>query len=275
MENYNLTAELKKIASGITSTDPNTELGNINSGVGNLDTAMQGVATAINGLSIPNPGSNIDGVATAINNKTIPDNTSNITAVANAIVSMAGGKDLDDLIAILTNMNGNIANLGSNHITNILEAPGTTTGYQLYYGNGDIIPLPNAANKTSYTDTNNIGVSDTQGAIDYILVNSKWKYLGAVTGTNHLSHPAIWQEMWIQCVGPDTTWQNYDFTILKEFIDNPNRPTHSAFRNGFYVSNSDYAECTIVTNASEIYINSLRVNGNNVTANSVMRVYFR
>lgn len=166
MENYNLTAELKKIASGITTSDPNTELGNINSGVGNLDTAMQGVATAINGLSIPNPGSNIDGVAEAINNKTIPDNTSNITAVANAIVSMAGGKDLDDLISILTTMNGNIANLGSNHITTILEAPGTSTGYQVLYGNGNMTPLTNQAEKTSYTDTNNLGATNVQGAID-------------------------------------------------------------------------------------------------------------
>lgn len=167
MENYNLTAELKKIASGITSTDPNTELGNINGNMGNLDTAMQGVATAINGISIPNPGSNIDGVATAINNKAIPDPSSNITAVANAIVSMAGGKDLDDLIAILTTMNGNIANLGSNHIVNILEAQAIgATGYQVWYGNGHMTPLQNRAEKTSYTDPNNIGATNVQSAID-------------------------------------------------------------------------------------------------------------
>lgn len=85
MENYNLTAELKKIAGGITSSDPNTNLNNINNGVGNLDTAMQGVATAINGLSIPNPGSNIDGVATAIGNISIPDTT---TALGNIVTAL-------------------------------------------------------------------------------------------------------------------------------------------------------------------------------------------
>lgn len=166
MENYNLTAELKKIASGITSTDPNTELGNINSGVGNLDTAMQGVATAINGLSIPNPGSNIDGVATAIGNISIPNPSTNIDGVANAVDNLAGGKDLGDIESILTTMNGNIANLGSNHITNILEAHGTNTGYQVWYGNGRMTPLSNQAEKTSYTDTNNLGATNVQGAID-------------------------------------------------------------------------------------------------------------
>lgn len=167
MENYNLTAELKKIASGITTSDPNTELGNINGNMGNLDTAMQGVATAINGISIPNPGSNIDGVASAITNKSIPDPSSNITAVANAIVSMAGGQDLSDLITILTTMNGNIANLGSNHIVNILEAQAIgATGYEVRYANGRMTPLQNRAEKTSYTDTNNIGATNVQGAID-------------------------------------------------------------------------------------------------------------
>lgn len=107
MENYNLTAELKKIASGITTSDPNTELGNINSGVGNLDTAMQGVATAINGISIPNPGSNIDGVATAINNKTIPDPSSNIDGVANAI----NNKTIPDPTTALGNIATAINNL--------------------------------------------------------------------------------------------------------------------------------------------------------------------
>lgn len=166
MENYNLTAELKKIASGITSTDPNTELGNINSGVGNLDTAMQGVATAINGISIPNPGSNIDGVATAIGNISIPNTGSNIDGVATAVDNLAGGKDLGDIETILTTMNGNIANLGSNHITNILEAPGTGTGYQVWYGTGNMTPLSNQASKTSYTDTNNIGATNLQSAVD-------------------------------------------------------------------------------------------------------------
>lgn len=188
MENYNLTAEIKKISGAINNSSPNTKLGNINSSVGNLDTAMQGVATAINGLSIPNPGSNIDGVATAINNKTIPDNTSNITAVANAIVSMAGGKDLDDLIAILTTMNGNIANLGSNHIIDIVEHPG---GYLMYKGDGAAIPLPNQAKYTTYTDTNNIGATDVQGAID--------KLSGATNGTltinsNYAAGSAFYQK---------------------------------------------------------------------------------
>lgn len=163
MENYNLTAELKKIASGITSTDPNTELGNINSGVGNLDTAMQGVATAINGLSIPNPGSNIDGVATAINNKAIPDPSSNITAVANAIVAMAGGQDLSDLITILTTINGNIANLGTNHITSITA---DYFEYIAHYGGGAMVSIPNESRYCQYTDTNNIGATNVQGAID-------------------------------------------------------------------------------------------------------------
>lgn len=163
MENYNLTAELKKIASGITTSDPNTELGNINGNMGNLDTAMQGVATAINGISIPNPGSNIDGVASAITNKSIPDPSSNITAVANAIVAMAGGQDLSDLITILTTMNGNIANLGTNHITDLIPMTG---GYSVGRGSGAISFLPNEARYTSYTDTNNIGATDVQGAVD-------------------------------------------------------------------------------------------------------------
>lgn len=163
MENYNLTAELKKIASGITTSDPNTELGNINSGVGNLDTAMQGVATAIGNISIPNPGTNIDGVATAITNKNIPDPSSNITAVATAVDNLAGGKDLGDIETILTTMNGNIANLGSNHITNIVANP---SGYLMYKGDGTVTPLPNKAEYTTYTDTNNIGATDVQGAID-------------------------------------------------------------------------------------------------------------
>lgn len=106
MENYNLTAELKKIASGITSTDPNTELGNINSGVGNLDTAMQGVATAIGNISIPNPGSNIDGVATAIGNISIPNTGSNIDGIATAI----NNKSIPDPNTQL----GNIANAINN-----------------------------------------------------------------------------------------------------------------------------------------------------------------
>lgn len=163
MENYNLTAEIKKISGAINNSSPNTELGNINSGVGNLDTAVQGVSTAINGLSIPNTGFNIDGVATAINNKTIPDNTSNITAVANAIVAMAGGKDLDDLIAILTTMNGNIANLGTNHITSITA---DYFEYIAHYGGGAMVSIPNESRYCQYTDNNNIGATDVQGAVD-------------------------------------------------------------------------------------------------------------
>ena len=164
MENYNLTAELKKIASGITSSNPNTELDNINNGVGNLDTAMQSVATAIGNISIPNTGSNIDGVATAIGNISIPNTGSNIDGVATSIDNLAGGKDLGDIESILTTMNGNIANLGTNHIIDLVPMPG---GYSVAKGGGGVYFLPNEGRYTSYTDTNNIGATDVQSAIDF------------------------------------------------------------------------------------------------------------
>lgn len=232
MENYNLTAELKKIASGITTSDPNTELGNINSGVGNLDAAMQGVATAINGISIPNTGSNIDGVATAIGNISIPNTGSNIDGVATAI----GNISIPDTTTALGNIvtalqqiniqaiatdsvavNGSRWNPAGNYVADLdlfWEGIGHVNTSTLHHpqgsGHGIVIAARNGAGAIQiyipidaytdhtdptvymrftqyadlgnwvnpwdylyldsyymkYTDNNNIGATDVQGAID-------------------------------------------------------------------------------------------------------------
>lgn len=213
MENYNLTAELKKIAGGITSSDPNTNLNNINNGVGNLDTAMQGVATAINGLSIPNTASNIDGVATAIYNKSIPDPNTHLADIVTAVQQINIQAVATDSVAVdgtRWNPAGNyIADLdlfweGIGHVNTstlhhpqssghgiVIAARNGAGAIQIYipidaYNDNtepeiwmrftqyadlgtwvnawDILKYP--ASHIKYTDTNNIGATDVQGAMD-------------------------------------------------------------------------------------------------------------
>ncbi len=206
MQDYNLTAELKKIATGVSTSNPNTELGNINNGVGNLDTAMQSVATAIGNISIPNPGTNIDGVATAITNKTIPDPSSNITAVATAVDNLAGGKDLGDIETILTTMNGNIANLGTNHITDLIP---TTGGYIMGRGSGLTALLPNEARYTSYIDTNNIGATDVQSAVTKL---STYAYGSATLNSTYITSGSVIYQQFGKVV--TVTIQNIRFSSL-------------------------------------------------------------
>lgn len=240
--------------SGLDSTTVQGAIDEIDSNVDTLDGRMDSAETQV-GNSYKTTDTSDTTIASA---DKIPFYDESATSKKNIT--------LDDFVDTIAPNFGSQVSISQGNTLDLLDKDGSLL---------DSVTIETKATNVSYTDTNSIGETDVQGALDYVTDSLDWKYLGSVQGNTQMNYPATWQELWIQCVGQDTTWQNYDFTVLKEFINNPNRPANSAFRNGFYVSNIDYGDCVLIATATSIYISSFRVGGTDQTTNAVMRVYYR
>lgn len=258
------TVSYDNTTSGLTATNVQGAIDEVDSTVDDIDSTVDGLASQVSTL--------IGDTA----------NYYNITDTADTTVD-----DADYIPFYDTSATAKKKTTWSNIVTKIKSSLASYFGRKFSQSNGklnllaedntvlDTVTLSPLATNTSYTDTNSIGATNVQSAVDYIVSALEWKLHGTTTGNTHLTYPTKWRELWIVCTGPDTTWQNFQFSLAKPFLSASGRPNSSAIRTGFYVSSSDNAECTIVVSAIDVYISNLRANGSTHTTNSTMRVYYR
>lgn len=99
-----------------------------------------------------------------------------------------------------------------------------------------------------------------------------WTLVGSQTGHNNIALPSIYKELHVK-VCDTATGVSFVFNILKE--DMPSSGSIS-FRSGYsYQSGTYYAMCAVGTDATNIWVDDIRINSSQPLSTTAIEVYYK
>lgn len=130
----------------------------------------------------------------------------------------------------------------------------------------DVIPtIENSLDSDSTTDAPSVHTVNT--ALTYTK-------LGTITGDSTINLPNTWKELYAVI---DLNGQKYQFTILKQFLDDYTGSSDFSFRHGAYLTGGANQGCSVHINNSKtiIRINEAYQSGSDIKSSAILTVFYK